>query len=294
MKTIFVNISVSLRDKPPGSSCNSPPNYISTNQYSVSYNTARLPGTFLGLTIAATPQSLNSSSPSSLSPQPPVSSTLQNSLAPKRRLKAVFIIDSKTTEILVANDNVKRVFGLLHPSLIGRRFTDIFSTSPNQQLPAILYNTLVTPDGHLKEVYGKAIDAIDSQGKQCAISAWSYPLTQAAADASKGGLDGKKNSMLIRTLSAIIPRGRRNLDSGHGSPVAPPPPPPASLFPLPPPSRSSVTCISHVQKKIMNGGNENDDNDDDDDDDNDDDDDDDDAGNNIAAVLAVSVYKLWI
>lgn len=66
LKTIFVNISVSLRDKPPGSSCNSPPNYISTNQYSVSYNTARLPGTFLGLTIAATPQSLNSSSPSSL------------------------------------------------------------------------------------------------------------------------------------------------------------------------------------------------------------------------------------
>lgn len=57
----------------------------------------------------------------------------------------------------MANDNVKRVFGLLHPSLIGRRFTDIFSTSPNQQLPAILYNTLVTPDGHLKEVYGKAV-----------------------------------------------------------------------------------------------------------------------------------------
>ncbi|VDN18713.1 unnamed protein product [Gongylonema pulchrum] len=75
----------------------------------------------------------------------------------KKPTKVILIVDSKTTEILIAHSNVKRLLGLSYEQMIGRQLTEVFSSNSDDKPPVIAYSELFHPDGQLKSVYGKAV-----------------------------------------------------------------------------------------------------------------------------------------
>ncbi|VDM38513.1 unnamed protein product [Toxocara canis] len=212
---------------------------LATNQGSVFYSSPRSAASFIGLAMSAVSSTFSNQMQSpgippvaAIAPQ----TAAQAPMATKHRLKAILTVDSKTTEarffthfavprvsvcmdvrisvdmyigpILIANDNVKRVFGLLHYTLIGKRLTEVFSASADEKLPAIPYNELFAQDGKLRAVYGKAVDIVDAAGNRGTVCVWSYPLTHAAAAASERIVSGKQQ-MLVRAPSAILSPTRR-------------------------------------------------------------------------------------
>jgi hypothetical protein len=152
--------------------------------------------------------------------------TTTTSLAPSRR-RAVITVDAKTTEILIANDNVCRMFGLKDRSLIGKRLGEVFpvrngksqgSLPPqrfvddfgNEKGPQILDKALFTDDGQLRPVYGKPIDILDADGTVSTVCVWSYPLTSAAAHAAVPPPLRKSSAMILRSPSAFLPSTSQN------------------------------------------------------------------------------------
>uniref|UniRef100_A0AC34GT42 PAS domain-containing protein n=1 Tax=Panagrolaimus sp. ES5 TaxID=591445 RepID=A0AC34GT42_9BILA len=137
----------------------------------------------------------------------------------ENRKKAVITVDAQTTEILIANDSVCRLFSLKDRSLIGRKLKDVFAGKGVEDLkqlkhtsfycddpdedskPIIVNNALFAPNGKLTPVYGKPVDIIDADGVLSTVCVWSYPLTPAAAMATQ-----RKNSALLsRSPSERIP-----------------------------------------------------------------------------------------
>ncbi|KAK0406062.1 hypothetical protein QR680_018348 [Steinernema hermaphroditum] len=156
-----------------------------------------------------------SSQGGNLAPPPPSS---QN--ATKHRRKAVITLDSGTTEVLIANDYVSRLFGI-RESLIGRRLIEVFSDEKKKeegkedvdefgnltQPPTNkkLHDALFTDNGRMKTVYGKAVDIVDAAGNKSTVSVWSYPLTSPNEQSTRDGGGDRKFSMFARTESAVFP-----------------------------------------------------------------------------------------
>uniref|UniRef100_A0A914QZB8 PAS domain-containing protein n=1 Tax=Panagrolaimus davidi TaxID=227884 RepID=A0A914QZB8_9BILA len=164
--------------------------------------------------------------------QPPIFNNRKGSIIPQNfgptqncpparenRKKAVITVDAQTTEILIANDSVCRLFSLKDRSLIGRKLKDVFAGKGVDELkqlnhssfycddpdegskPIIVNNALFSQNGKLTPVYGKPVDIIDADGVLSTVCVWSYPLTPAAALATQ-----RKNSALLsRSPSERIP-----------------------------------------------------------------------------------------
>uniref|UniRef100_A0A1I7YLR4 PAS domain-containing protein n=1 Tax=Steinernema glaseri TaxID=37863 RepID=A0A1I7YLR4_9BILA len=156
-----------------------------------------------------------SSQGGNLAPPPPSS---QN--ATKHRRKAVITLDSGTTEILIANDYVSRLFGI-RESLIGRRLIEVFSEQTKEEekeniddefgdcteppTNKMLHAALFTDNGRMKTVYGKAVDIVDAAGNKSTVSVWSYPLTSHNEHSTRDSETDRKYSMFARTESAVFP-----------------------------------------------------------------------------------------
>ncbi|TKR81746.1 hypothetical protein L596_015570 [Steinernema carpocapsae] len=185
-------------------------NYHPINGMTSMCTTPRPPSTAL---ICPSPSILFASSQSgNLAPPPP---SAQN--ATKHRRKAVITLDSATTEILIANDYVSRLFGM-RESLIGRKLIEVFTDQKNEEKEnfdqfgdvretptnADLHLALFTDNGRMKTVYGKAVDIVDASGNKSTVSVWSYPLTSPNEPTLRDSGPDRKFSMFSRTGSAVF------------------------------------------------------------------------------------------
>uniref|UniRef100_A0A8C0X833 PAS domain-containing serine/threonine-protein kinase n=1 Tax=Castor canadensis TaxID=51338 RepID=A0A8C0X833_CASCN len=85
--------------------------------------------------------------------------------------KAVFTVDAKTTEILVANDNACRLLGYSSHDLIGQKLTQFFLKSDSDVVEA-LSEEHVEADGHAAVVFGTVVDVVSRSGEKIPVSVW--------------------------------------------------------------------------------------------------------------------------
>ncbi|KAI6216740.1 PAS domain-containing serine/threonine-protein kinase [Aphelenchoides besseyi] len=123
------------------------------------------------------------------------------------RRKAVITLNPETTEILIANDNLRRLFALDHDAIIGKQLTQIFP--PPEEQPNGLHFALFDRNGKLKSVYGKPVD-IRTNGELSTVCLWSYALT--AAPQSTAGQQ-RRSAILSRSPSAYLPNSPPILNS---------------------------------------------------------------------------------
>ncbi|CAD5228618.1 unnamed protein product [Bursaphelenchus okinawaensis] len=128
------------------------------------------------------------------------------------RLRALITIDPRSTEILIANNNLRRMFGLDSEPLIGKKYTEVFDVKRQKEYhqhrkgsfcvgvtvrPVVAYEDLFDDGGDLKVVHGKAVDVLDSQGQITTVCLWSYPLTT---------VDRDNKPIITRSPSTYIPK----------------------------------------------------------------------------------------
>ncbi|XP_045415850.1 PAS domain-containing serine/threonine-protein kinase [Lemur catta] len=91
--------------------------------------------------------------------------------------KAVFTVDAKTTEILVANDKACRLLGYSGHSLIGQRLTQFFLKSDSDVVEA-LSEEHVGADGRAAVMFGTVVDVVSRSGEKIPVSVWMKRLRQ--------------------------------------------------------------------------------------------------------------------
>ncbi|XP_048200340.1 PAS domain-containing serine/threonine-protein kinase isoform X2 [Perognathus longimembris pacificus] len=91
--------------------------------------------------------------------------------------KAVFTVDAKTTEILVANDNACRLLGYSSHDLIGQKLMQFFLKSDSAMMEA-LSEEHVEADGHAAVVFGTVVDVISRTGEKIPVSVWMKRMQQ--------------------------------------------------------------------------------------------------------------------
>uniref|UniRef100_H0WH29 PAS domain-containing serine/threonine-protein kinase n=1 Tax=Otolemur garnettii TaxID=30611 RepID=H0WH29_OTOGA len=91
--------------------------------------------------------------------------------------KAVFTVDAKTTEILVANDKACRLLGCSSHSLVGQKLAQFFLKSDSAVLEA-LSEEHVGADGHAAVVFGTVVDIVSRSGEKVPVSVWMKRLQQ--------------------------------------------------------------------------------------------------------------------
>ncbi|XP_058520295.1 PAS domain-containing serine/threonine-protein kinase [Ochotona princeps] len=91
--------------------------------------------------------------------------------------KAVFTVDAKTTEILVANDKACSLLGYSSHDLIGQRLTQFFLKSDSHVLEA-LSEEHVEADGRVAVVSGTVVDIVSHSGEKIAVSVWMKKVQQ--------------------------------------------------------------------------------------------------------------------
>ncbi|XDB48079.1 hypothetical protein AB1E18_001663 [Capra hircus] len=91
--------------------------------------------------------------------------------------KAVFTVDAKTTEILVANDRACRLLGHSSHDLIGQKLTQFF-LKPDPDMVQALSEEHVEADGHAAVVFGTVVDVVSRSGERIAVSVWMKRLKQ--------------------------------------------------------------------------------------------------------------------
>ncbi|XP_062050173.1 PAS domain-containing serine/threonine-protein kinase isoform X2 [Lepus europaeus] len=91
--------------------------------------------------------------------------------------KAVFTVDAKTTEILVANDKACSLLGYSSHDLIGRKLTQFFLQSDSHVVEA-LSEEHVEADGRVAVVFGTVVDIVSRGGEKIAVSVWMKKVRQ--------------------------------------------------------------------------------------------------------------------
>ncbi|KAK3579787.1 hypothetical protein CHS0354_022096 [Potamilus streckersoni] len=84
--------------------------------------------------------------------------------------KAICTINSRTSEILVANEMACELFGYEEVELIGMELGKLIKLKPKKQ--ATICETHLEPSGDLVEIAGKVVDAIDKNGLVLPVSVW--------------------------------------------------------------------------------------------------------------------------
>ncbi|XP_042806753.1 PAS domain-containing serine/threonine-protein kinase isoform X2 [Panthera leo] len=85
--------------------------------------------------------------------------------------KAVFTVDAKTTEILVANDKACQLLGYSSHDLIGQKLTQFF-LKPDSDVVKALSEEHVEADGHAAVVFGTVVDIVSRSGEKVPVSVW--------------------------------------------------------------------------------------------------------------------------
>ncbi|XP_048956851.1 PAS domain-containing serine/threonine-protein kinase isoform X2 [Canis lupus dingo] len=91
--------------------------------------------------------------------------------------KAVFTVDAKTTEILVANDKACQLLGHSSHALIGQRLTRFF-LKPDSDVAKALSEEHVEADGHAAVVFGTVVDVVSRGGEKIPVSVWMKKVKQ--------------------------------------------------------------------------------------------------------------------
>ncbi|XP_031224347.1 PAS domain-containing serine/threonine-protein kinase isoform X2 [Mastomys coucha] len=91
--------------------------------------------------------------------------------------KAVFTVDAKTTEILVANDKACSLLGYSSHDLIGQQLSQFFLKSDSEVVEA-LSEEHVEADGHAAVVFGTVVDIVSRSGEKIPVSVWIKRLQQ--------------------------------------------------------------------------------------------------------------------
>ncbi|XP_051010336.1 PAS domain-containing serine/threonine-protein kinase [Acomys russatus] len=91
--------------------------------------------------------------------------------------KAVFTVDAKTTEILVANDKACSLLGYSSHDLIGQKLAQFFLKSDSEVVEA-LSEEHVEADGHAAVVFGTVVDIVSRNGEKIPVSVWIKRLQQ--------------------------------------------------------------------------------------------------------------------
>ncbi|XP_077613448.1 PAS domain-containing serine/threonine-protein kinase isoform X2 [Crocuta crocuta] len=91
--------------------------------------------------------------------------------------KAVFTVDAKTTEILVANDKACQLLGYSSPDLIGQKLTQFF-LKPDSDVVKALSEEHVEADGHAAVVFGTVVDIVSRGGEKIPVSVWIKKVQQ--------------------------------------------------------------------------------------------------------------------
>nr|XP_021487697.1 PAS domain-containing serine/threonine-protein kinase isoform X2 [Meriones unguiculatus] len=91
--------------------------------------------------------------------------------------KAVFTVDAKTTEILVANDKACSLLGYSSHDLIGQKLAQFFLKSDSEVVEA-LSEEHVEADGHAAVVFGTVVDIVSRSGEKIPVSVWIKRLQQ--------------------------------------------------------------------------------------------------------------------
>uniref|UniRef100_A0A8C0N637 non-specific serine/threonine protein kinase n=1 Tax=Canis lupus familiaris TaxID=9615 RepID=A0A8C0N637_CANLF len=91
--------------------------------------------------------------------------------------KAVFTVDAKTTEILVANDKACQLLGHSSHALIGQRLTRFF-LKPDSDVAKALSEEHVEADGRAAVVFGTVVDVVSRGGEKIPVSVWMKKVKQ--------------------------------------------------------------------------------------------------------------------
>ncbi|XP_008048045.1 LOW QUALITY PROTEIN: PAS domain-containing serine/threonine-protein kinase [Carlito syrichta] len=91
--------------------------------------------------------------------------------------KAVFTVNAKTTEILVANDKACRLLGYSSHDLIGQKLMQFFLKSDSDVVEA-LSEEHVEADGHAAVVFGTVVDIVSRSGEKIPVSVWMKRMQQ--------------------------------------------------------------------------------------------------------------------
>ncbi|XP_019485071.1 PREDICTED: PAS domain-containing serine/threonine-protein kinase isoform X2 [Hipposideros armiger] len=91
--------------------------------------------------------------------------------------KAVFTVDAKTSEILVANDNACRLLGYSSRDLIGQQLTRFF-LKPDSDVLEALSEEHVEANGHVAVVFGTVVDVLSRSGDKTPVSVWMKRVKQ--------------------------------------------------------------------------------------------------------------------
>ncbi|XP_059963386.1 PAS domain-containing serine/threonine-protein kinase isoform X2 [Mesoplodon densirostris] len=91
--------------------------------------------------------------------------------------KAVFTVDAKTTEILVASDRACRLLGYSSHDLIGQKLTQFF-LKPDSDVARALSEEHVEADGRAAVVFGTVVDIVSRSGEQIPVSVWMKRVKQ--------------------------------------------------------------------------------------------------------------------
>ncbi|XP_072818113.1 PAS domain-containing serine/threonine-protein kinase isoform X1 [Vicugna pacos] len=91
--------------------------------------------------------------------------------------KAVFTVDAKTTEILVANDKACQLLGYSSHDLIGQKLTRFF-LKPDSDVVEALSEEHVEADGRAAVVFGTVVDVVSRGGEKVPVSVWMKRVRQ--------------------------------------------------------------------------------------------------------------------
>nr|XP_012422210.1 PREDICTED: PAS domain-containing serine/threonine-protein kinase [Odobenus rosmarus divergens] len=91
--------------------------------------------------------------------------------------KAVFTVDAKTTEILVANDKACQLLGHSSHDLIGQKLMQFF-LKPDSDVVKALSEEHVEADGRAAVVFGTVVDVVSRSGEKIPVSVWMKKVKQ--------------------------------------------------------------------------------------------------------------------
>ncbi|XP_023578007.1 PAS domain-containing serine/threonine-protein kinase [Octodon degus] len=91
--------------------------------------------------------------------------------------KAIFTVDAKTTEILVANDKACGLLGYSSHDLIGQKLVHFF-LQPDSEVAEALSEEHVEADGHAAVVFGTVVDIVSHGGEKIPVSVWMKRVRQ--------------------------------------------------------------------------------------------------------------------
>uniref|UniRef100_A0A8C4LMS8 PAS domain-containing serine/threonine-protein kinase n=1 Tax=Equus asinus asinus TaxID=83772 RepID=A0A8C4LMS8_EQUAS len=91
--------------------------------------------------------------------------------------KAIFTVDAKTTQILVANDKACQLLGYSSHNLIGQKLTQFF-LKPDSDVVEALSEECVEADGRAAVVFGTVVDIVSCSREKIPVSVWMKRMKQ--------------------------------------------------------------------------------------------------------------------